>query len=461
MAFAASLTDLQAEASCPLCLDFLRDPVTIDCGHNFCCSCITQCWEDLQDLLPCPVCLHHCLDRDLKRNTQLSHMTELVRQLPTRSGKRKRQEKKPLCEKHNRVVTLFCEKDLELLCAQCRVSSDHWDHRLMSIEQAAATHRKKLKSSMEPLKKEVEDAEKGLETQISESFKLKMKVEKQRLEFYSEFEQLMKLLGKEQDAILLGLMMEEEDLQEKLTENNMQISEHISTLKNMLDEITEKCVQSKVQLLTDIDSIYRSYENLKTPAVFSYELKKESCSLPPQYFGLQKMINRFKVDLTFDPETAHPSLIMSDNRKSVTYGKEEPNFPYNPKRFTLHPAVLSSEGFDSARHFWQVEVRGTGEWSLGVCKDSLPRNAIPSGMPKDGCWQIQQWTNTSPSLDTTKLIRIGIFLDYELGEVSFYNMHKRSHIYTFTDTFTEKLRPYFSTGPTANSLTISIITDEQ
>uniref|UniRef100_A0A8C4MW39 RING-type domain-containing protein n=1 Tax=Equus asinus TaxID=9793 RepID=A0A8C4MW39_EQUAS len=76
MAFAVSLAKLQAEASCPICLDYLRDPVTIHCGHNFCLSCIHQRWEDLQDIFPCPVCLHHCPDRNLK-NSQLQHTSTL------------------------------------------------------------------------------------------------------------------------------------------------------------------------------------------------------------------------------------------------------------------------------------------------------------------------------------------------------------------------------------------------
>lgn len=70
MAFAASLAELQAEASCPICLDYMKDPVTAHCGHNFCHSCIHQCWEDLQDALPCPDCLYHCPE-NLRSNTQL------------------------------------------------------------------------------------------------------------------------------------------------------------------------------------------------------------------------------------------------------------------------------------------------------------------------------------------------------------------------------------------------------
>ncbi|XP_004482260.2 tripartite motif-containing protein 75-like [Dasypus novemcinctus] len=459
MAFAASLTDLQAEASCTICLDFLRDPVTIDCGHNFCCSCITHSWEGLQDVLPCPVCLHHCLDRNFKRNTQLCQMTEIVKQLPIRRKKRKWQEKKLLCEKHNQPVTLFCEKDLELLCPQCRGLSHHQDHHLITLEEAAATQRKRLKSYFEPLKKEIETAEKDLETQVSKSFELKVEVGNHHLELHSDLEKFLKSLRNEKDAVSVGLMMEEREIQGKLIEHHMRISEHISILKNELNEIAEKCVQSNLELLTDLDSIHKSNENLNTSVEFSYELKTERC-LPPQYFGMQKIINMFTVNLSLDTETAHPNLVISEDRKSVTYGKKETNVPGNPKRFNFHPAVLSAEGFDCARHFWQVEVRGTGEWSLGVCKDSFPRSPIPPALPRDGCWKIQMWTHTPGTLSTKELIRIGIFLDYELGEVSFYNMCTRTHMYTFTDTFTEALRSYFSAGPTSNSLTLRIITDE-
>ncbi|XP_007957547.2 tripartite motif-containing protein 60-like, partial [Orycteropus afer afer] len=424
------------------------------CGHNFCRPCIHQCWEDLQDVFPCPVCLHPCLDRNFRRNTQLCHMIDIVKQIPTTKSKRTQKEEKPLCGKHNEVLSLFCEKDLELLCSQCSISSHHSDHHLMTIEEAATNHRQKLKSYIKTLKKQVEDAEKGSEMQASKSFKLWRKVENKKRELNFEYEQLKRLLGKEQDAIFLKLLMEEKDINEKLIENQILLSDHISTLKNLLSEITEKCVQADLELLTDIDSIHNRYKNLKTPVVFSYELKEEHWCLPPQHFGLQKMINIFKVDLTLDLDRAFPNLIISEDRKSVKYGKMKMNLPYNPKRFTGYPAVLSSEGFTVGRHFWQVEVRGTGEWAVGVCKDSFPPNATVSSSAKDGCWQIQHWTDTCGTNDRVKLMQIGIFLDYDLGEVSFYNMNNRSHIYTFTDTFTEKLWAYFSTGHSSNTLTI-------
>ncbi|XP_062963567.1 putative tripartite motif-containing protein 61 [Cynocephalus volans] len=243
MALAAFLAELQAEASCPMCLDYLRDPVTTDCGHNFCGSCIRQCWEDLQDVFPCPVCLHHCPDYSLKRNPQLCHMSDIVKQLPTTRSKRRWQEEKALCEQHSQVLDLFCEKDLELLCPQCRVTSEHRDHLLMPIEQAAASLRKRLKSYIEPLRKQTEDAEMGRDAQLSTSIALRTK-----------------------------------------------------------------------------------------------------------YIGLQKVIDAFKAELTLDPETAHPNLIISEDRKGVAYGKRTQNVPSNPRRFTSYPAVLSAEGFAAALH---------------------------------------------------------------------------------------------------------------
>ncbi|XP_010600793.1 tripartite motif-containing protein 60-like [Loxodonta africana] len=270
MAFAASLADLQAEACCPICLDYLKDPVTIDCGHNFCHLCIHQSWEGLQDIFPCPVCLHHCCNGNRKQNTQLCNRTDIVKQIPIMRSKRKWQEEKPLCEKHNQELSLFCEKDLELLCPQCKVSKNQ-NHHFMPIDQAATSHRRKLKYYIELLKKQVGNAGMELETQVSKSFELRMKVESQVGELYSDFEQVRDVLGKEKDLILFTLQVEEKDVQKKLSENKAMFSEHISTLRNLLVEIAEKCVQSELELLTGIESIYNKYENLSTPAVFSYE----------------------------------------------------------------------------------------------------------------------------------------------------------------------------------------------
>ncbi|XP_059537028.1 tripartite motif-containing protein 60-like [Myotis daubentonii] len=448
MAFAASLAELQAEASCPICLDYLRDPVTIACGHNFCSSCIHQRWKDLQGTFPCPVCLYHCADRSMEKNTQLCYMIEIFQQISTSGSKRKMQEEIPLCGKHHEVLTLFCEKSLELLCPQCKGSLDPQDQPLIPIEEAAASQRGMLKRHIGVLTNSLESDETVYKKQVANTWEVKRKMEKWREELDYECNELKYLLERERDEIDNDLPIEENDVEEKLIENGKQISYHIFRLNILLSEIEEKCLQTGLALLTGIESIHNSYGNIETPAVFSYELKRSSC-LPPHYLGLHKMIRVFHVDLTLDPETAHPSLIILRDRKSVIY---RTSFGFhNPQALTSYPAVLSSEGFDAGRHFWVVNIGGTGKWSLGVCKDSFPRNTLSPSSPSNGCW-----THTfGPSHIGQG--KIGVFLDYELGEVSFYNLKTCSFLYGITATFTGKLMPYFSIASSSESLTTSII----
>ncbi|KAK2116442.1 hypothetical protein P7K49_007068 [Saguinus oedipus] len=460
MAVSASLAELQAEASCPICLGYLKDPVTTHCGHNFCHSCIHQCWEDLQDIFPCPVCLHHCPEENLRSNTQFRHMTDVVQQLPDMRRKRKRQEEEePLCGKHCLRLALFCEKDLELLCPQCRVSSDHQHHPLLPIEEAAARNRRKLKSYIQPLKEKIEDAKMQREATMLKSVNVKRMMEAWRKELQSEFEEIKISLVKKQAEICASLLVEENDAEEKLTANQREISDHLFLLQNLLNAVTEKCFQGDLDVLTGAENIYNTYDNLKAPAVFSPEFRKKSLGLPPHYFGLQRMMSTFQEDLTLDPETAHPSLIISGDRKSVVFSRLNAGSTDNPQSFCSYRAVRSCEGFDAGRHFWHVEVRGTGALSLGVCKETFPRDGLTSPTPQMGCWEIQPFCS-SCSTRNTEVLQMGIFLDYELGEVSFYNLNTRSHVYTFTDKFTEKLMPYFSVDPSSQAVTISVVIDQ-
>ncbi|XP_075768912.1 butyrophilin subfamily 1 member A1-like [Pelodiscus sinensis] len=173
----------------------------------------------------------------------------------------------------------------------------------------------------------------------------------------------------------------------------------------------------------------------------------------------------YAVDVTLDPDTAHPNLVLSEGRKRATYGNTRQALPNTPERFDPSPCVLGTEGFAGGRRYWEVEVGDKTEWYLGVCRESVSRKASFRPTPSDGYWAVWQSYGTyqactsplTPLPVSAKPARVGIFLDYEAGEVSFYNVTDRSQLFMFTDTFSETLHPYFHTGYNAAPLTIYLV----
>ncbi|KAM8935256.1 LOW QUALITY PROTEIN: putative tripartite motif-containing protein 61 [Lycaon pictus] len=452
MEFITALADLHTGASCH-CLDYFKEPVTTNCRHNFCLSCISMSWKDLSDTFPCPFCRHSSPERKFTNNPQLGNL--IIAKLLQIRSKRKRKEEK-LVWKNNQVLTFCCQKDLEVLCPQCSFSTHHRNHYIWPIEKAAPHHRKRLQNCIEPWKERIEQVEKVIITQSRKSLELK-KVQCRREEIKSEFEQLLLFLKNEREIVLRQLQDGEMDILAKLNEKTF--SNYLSTLKYLSKEIEGKYLKSELELLTDIKSIYCRW-NLKVPEPF-LSIKEYGYHLPPQYFGLKK-IKSFQVDLILDCETAHRKLVISEDRKTV-YGTKAHNLPRNPRRFYLSPAVLSSIGYNSGKQYWEVEVKDKPEWIMGVCKDSRRRkNQNQPVLVQDRLWGVGRCSlsnyialgprkiNLLPKVIPTK---IGIFLDCDLGEV-FYNLSDKSIFLTIK-------QPYFYTGTDSKHLKICAVTDSE
>ncbi|XP_078271913.1 E3 ubiquitin-protein ligase TRIM39-like [Rhinoraja longicauda] len=161
-----------------------------------------------------------------------------------------------------------------------------------------------------------------------------------------------------------------------------------------------------------------------------------------------------RVSVTLDVETAGPELEVSEDRKRVRWTRTWRSLPYTGKRFTDNACVLGSEGFTSGRHYWEVEVAESQWWRLGVAAESVERKREVTLTPETGVWCIRRRDDqfdavTSPlsHLPARPIPgRVGVYLSYESGTVSFYDADTKSHLHTFTrNKFTEKLYPYFKT----------------
>ncbi|KAF4021912.1 hypothetical protein G4228_012902 [Cervus hanglu yarkandensis] len=158
------------------------------------------------------------------------------------------------------------------------------------------------------------------------------------------------------------------------------------------------------------------------------------------------------VTVTLDPDTAHPKLILSEDRKCVKLGDIRQPVPDNPERFDFVVSVLGSEYFIAGCHYWEVSVADKTKWALGVCSESVSRKGKVTASPANGHWLLRQnqgneyeaLTSPQTSFRLKEPPRcVGIFLDYEAGVISFYNVTNQSHIFTFTHSFSGPLRPFF------------------
>ncbi|XP_078501857.1 E3 ubiquitin-protein ligase TRIM39-like isoform X2 [Lissotriton helveticus] len=432
MAAAAHLQSLKEEAICSICLEYFTEPMVVECGHTFCLSCITQCWEGLQAAFPCPQCRAVAETKTLRPNWQLGNVVEIAKHLQVSTAT---PQKENLCREHEEQLKLFCEDDQEPICLVCSVSRDHKPHMVLPIQEAVQEYKAMFKS--------------------------------QRERIANEFEKLKEFLEKEQSCYLKDLEQEEKNNLQSIKETLTKLEEQQSVLRSLITDIESKCQQQGVELLKDVKNTLRRYENMKAQHA-SYdtfkgkeeeteEEEEDDADLQIQIIdSLEwRWARSFAAAVTLDPDTAHWSLVLSEDGRSVRDGDEEQDLPDTPQRYTYYIAVLGRESLSSGRHYWEVEVGDKTAWELGVCDEAASRNGGITLTPEDGFWTVwlrdgkYKALTSSPTLLAPRVPprAVGLFLDYEAGRLSVYNVDDRSLLFTFSGaSFPPTLRPLLSPG---------------
>uniref|UniRef100_A0A8C1HXN5 Tripartite motif-containing protein 16-like n=2 Tax=Cyprinus carpio TaxID=7962 RepID=A0A8C1HXN5_CYPCA len=206
----------QDEFMCPVCLDVLKDPVTIQCGHSYCKSCITDCWdqEDQMGVYSCPQCRQTFSPRPaLARNTMLAEVTEKLKkrkrpadcdagagdvQCDVCTGRKYKAIKSCLmclnsycqshlgqheslfrgkrhnlteatgrlqemiCQKHEKLLEVFCRTDQKCICVLCTMD-EHKNHDTVSAAAQRTEKQKQLKETQKTLQQRIQQREKDLQ----------------------------------------------------------------------------------------------------------------------------------------------------------------------------------------------------------------------------------------------------------------------------------------------------------
>ncbi|KAJ4944047.1 hypothetical protein JOQ06_012594 [Pogonophryne albipinna] len=370
-----------------------------------------------------------------------------------------------MCPKHDKPLELFCKTDQTCVCMLCTVS-DHKMHDVVPLKEAYEGKKaaldvqiqqmiQKRRQKIQEIKHSVNLSEKEADREIVEGVQvftaLMESAERGLNKLMDTVKEKQKTTEKQAEGFIKDLEQEISELKKRIT--LMERLSHSEDHLDLLQSFPSLKVAPQAKDWTNVSIRPSSHEGTVVKAVvqleetFSKEMKK-------QIEAELKRVQKYAVDVTLDPDTAHPELILSDDGKQVSHGNVKKNLPNNKERFSYCNCVLGKQSFSSGRFYFEVQVKGKTEWDLGVARESINRKGDITLSPVDGFWII--WLtngNEYEALDDPSVLlslksqpqKVGVFVDYEEGLVSFYDVDAAALIYSFTGcSFNGKIYPYFS-----------------
>ncbi|XP_077942350.1 zinc-binding protein A33 [Gasterosteus aculeatus] len=463
---AEKIAPLESYLSCHICSETFRDPVSLSCGHSFCSSCLQRFWEQAGNK-KCPICKRKSSKDDLGVNFSLKALADsFAERQKTGSTETEKGEKKVevVCCEHGEETKVFCEDEQKAVCPVCEFSL-HQSHKVVPLEQAVRNNQEipDLKSLQDK-----RDEHQRLKRTYNEVIQLsKKQLVSTKRKIRAEFNKLHQFLREEEESRLAALREEEEQKGKTISREMKMIEEQISSLSESISAVEEDLQKDKVSFLSSYKATQtraRVQSSLTDPQLVSGALIDVAKHLGNLSFRVwEKMKDQVHFSpVILDPNTAAKSLYLSDDLTSVRYGDTNQQLPENPERFTKYADVLGYEGFSSGKHSWEVEVGDHPYWLVGLVKESVNRRGEIFDSPLYGFWCLAyhsgKYTDGAGQTVRVKksLQRIRVQLDYDRGDVSFYDPEDTTPICTHRDTFTEKLFPYFNIGKSGDAKTADI-----
>ncbi|KAM6926379.1 E3 ubiquitin-protein ligase TRIM21-like [Lycodopsis pacificus] len=417
----------------------------------------------LKALKSCLVCLDSYCETHLEPHLTRSGLKrhQLINPVENLEGR--------MCTEHDKLLELFCKTDQMCVCMLCTVL-DHKNHDVVplkeeyegkkaklgktdaEIQQMIQKRRLKIQEIKDSVELSEEDADREIADGVQVFTALMESVERSQAELINTIKEKQRKTEKQAEGFIKELEQEISELKKRSTEVE-QLSRSEDHL-HLLQSFRTLNAARPTKDWTGVRVSPPSHEGTVRRAVNQLEetLSKQMKKL----FEVElKRVQQSAVDVTLDPDTAHPNLILSDDGKQVEHGDVRKNHPDNPERFDCCPNVLAKQSFSSGRFYYEVQVKRKTKWTLGVARESINRKGDVTMCPQKGYWTICLRNEDEYKALADPRVRlslkpqpqkVGVFVDYEEGLVSFYDVDAAALIYSFTGCcFTEKLYPLF--GP--------------
>uniref|UniRef100_A0A3Q0SVU0 Bloodthirsty-related gene family, member 30 n=1 Tax=Amphilophus citrinellus TaxID=61819 RepID=A0A3Q0SVU0_AMPCI len=400
------------------------------------------------------------------------------------------------CALHRRLMEVYCRTCESCICAIC-VLDQHRMHKTVSVQTERLS--KQILNRIKEKEIRVTELKKKLESLQSYANRERGEVEHVLDEVSGSLDQIRSQVVGGIESQLDAVMSKGEGMVNRLEEELRQLMErrvtleaqatsqdHIAFLKSYevataplaedrqeeVDDDSELSLHFQLgEVKMRLSEVRDKMDEIRTGEIRSQgsrgsrggssesmlSLRASTTSLRKSQWSLRGERSEVK-DVTLNPVTAYPFLILSEDRKQVKRGEKLQFYRNSPHRFDVWSCVLAKEGFSSGRHYWEVCVGENKDWKLGVVSESAQRKGLFDMCPANGYYAIW-WSSsqlralTAPPLTKVKghhpkLRQVGVFVDVEEGQVSFYNVKSGSEIYSFhaPSEFTERMFPLLGTG---------------
>ncbi|XP_075061634.1 E3 ubiquitin/ISG15 ligase TRIM25-like [Mixophyes fleayi] len=504
---AMASADLRQELNCSICRNIYTDPVTLRCGHNFCRVCIDRVLDTQEGsgVYTCPECRAEFQDRPvLEKNRKLCNIAEHVRSIPEEETgifctycihspvpalktclrceaslcdihcktHNKSAEhvlidpttslEKRKCSLHKKILEYYCTEDAVCICVSCCLIGEHRGHQMKSLDEASEKKKEKLRNVLQKLftkreeterrvqslqerRREDPEKESGVTETVTALFRdIRRQLEDLEMRVLSEISRHEESFSLPVSDLIQQLEIKKDELSRKMR--------HIEELCNMSDPVTV-LQEPDTGDLCDTENRERHDDQVHGVGDLDVGLISGTLhTLSDIITGINTGIYvQDPTDILLDVNTANRHIHISGDRRTASVSDIGQDLPVISERFQVFPQVISTRRFSSGRHYWEVDVRESGWWSVGMCYPSIDRRGDQSLIGDNNkSWCLGGWCNNQYTVihdskeiqlpDNIPYDRVRIYLDYEAGQMSFYALcDPIRHLHTVTATFTEPL----------------------
>ncbi|KAI7799679.1 tripartite motif-containing protein 16-like protein [Triplophysa rosa] len=448
----------QEQFSCPICMDLLRDPVTIPCGHNYCLDCIKRFWEqkNQRKVCSCPECRQTFSPRPtLNKNTLFAEVVEKLRHTGIRSQAMPGDKINEGISKEKQELIVYCEQELKQSQRRCQQIIREREEELHLLNQTVVFLRSSAQSAVKETERIFSEMIQSIESLCSELTEMINVKEQMELDEAHGFMEKL-----EQEIVEMKRRDAEYDQLSHLDDKSQFLKSYESLRGLPRLEIPPAVLvnpdfsfEMVSRKLTDLSGDIKDLCQKK-----SEKLAKKVQNLkfiPTPEPKVREQFLEYSGPLTLDLNTAHRNLSVCTESGEVTFSRTALSVPDHPERFDIYHQVLCRESV-SGRCYFEAEWSGKGPVQIAVCYEEISRKGI-SGLCAFGhnfqswslvcsddsyaLWHSEKETRIS-KMQASR--RIGVYVDFHAGILAFYSItDTMSLIHRIQVTFSQPLYPGF------------------